>query len=197
MPMVADSVGTLLRVGLNFRVGEADDDSLQVRSRPEVFVAPYFPDTGVFPADWAWAAGPEIYYRPGRLLIGGEYFVQHVASPETGNPWFHGGEAFVSWLVTGETRAYVPEAGYFRAVSPEKTVVQGGPGAWEVVVRITYADFDDDPIEGGRYWRFTPMVNWHLTDNVRLEIAYGTALLEREGFDGRTRFMHGRIQMQL
>ncbi len=73
-------------------------------------------------------AALEVYYRPGPLLVGGEYFVQKVGSPETGDPWFHGGDVAVSWLVTGETRKYNTVGGYFKSVSPARTVFEGGPG---------------------------------------------------------------------
>ena len=75
-------------------------------------------------ADGAWAAGPEVYYRPGRVVLGAEYYAQHVSSPEADDPWFHGGELIVAWLVTGETRAYNPDWNYFRAASPARTVIE-------------------------------------------------------------------------
>ena len=144
-----------------------------------------------------WAAGPEVYYRPGRVVLGAEYYVQHVSSPETGDPWFHGGELLLGWLVTGETRHYNADGNHFRAASPARTVIQGGPGAWEVVFRVTYTDLTDAGVEGGTLWRVTPMINWHLTDNVRIELAYGETWLDRFGLEGHTRLLHSRIQMQI
>jgi phosphate-selective porin OprO/OprP len=197
VPLVSDSVGTLLHIGVNLRTGEANDDSLQLRSKPEAFPAPYFIDTGKFPAEWTRQVGVELYYRPGPVLLGTEYSWLFVDSPETGDPSFHGGEVVVAWLVTGETRSYNTVGSYFRAVSPERTVIQGGPGAWEMVLKFSYADLDGGSLEGGKFWRVTPMLNWHLTDNVRLEFAYGYGLLNRFGERGVTHFSQGRIQMQL
>jgi phosphate-selective porin OprO/OprP len=56
---------------------------------------------------------------------------------------------------------------------------------------------DDEGIEGGRFWRITPMVNWHLNDNVRLEFTYGFGVLDRFGVHGATHFFGTRIQFQL
>jgi phosphate-selective porin OprO and OprP len=53
------------------------------------------------------------------------------------------------------------------------------------------------PIQGGKFWRFTPMVNWHVSDNVRLEIAYGYGSLRRFGLTGVTQFFQSRLQLQL
>ena len=42
------------------------------------------------------------------------------------------------------------------------------------------------------------MVNWHLSDNVRLELAYGYGSLDRFGISGgKTQFFQSRIQLQL
>jgi phosphate-selective porin OprO/OprP len=111
------------------------------------------------------------------------------------DPTFHGGDAVVSWLITGETRKYNTAGGYFLAVSPKRTVVEGGPGAWEAVLRLSYIDLDDKAIHGGRFWRLTPMVNWYLSDNLRLELAYGTQL-DRHGVVGSTQFFQSRLQFQ-
>jgi len=45
VPLVSDSVGTLLHMGMNFRVGDVNNDSLLLRSKPEAFPAPYFINT--------------------------------------------------------------------------------------------------------------------------------------------------------
>jgi phosphate-selective porin OprO/OprP len=197
VPLVADSAGTMLHIGMNYRVGDVDNDTLLLRSKPEAFPAPYFINTGKFAASTAQTFGPEIYYRPGRVMIGGEYYWQRVQSPETGNPWFHGGEAVVTWNVTGETRSYNTVGNYFRTISPKKTVIEGGPGAWEVVMKFSYSNLTNGPIQGGKFWRFTPMINWYLTDNVRLEFAYGYGTLDQNGVIGRTAFSQARIQFRL
>ncbi len=46
----------------------------------------------------------------------------------------------MSWLITGETRAYNTLGGYFKSVSPARTVSEDGPGAWELIARISYVD---------------------------------------------------------
>ena len=51
--------------------------------------------------------------------------------------------------------------------------------------------------QGGIFWRITPMVNWHLTDNLRIEFAYGYGTLTRFGTSGITQFIQSRIQFQL
>jgi phosphate-selective porin OprO/OprP len=189
---------TVLHLGTSLRWGKVEDGQLQLRSRPEDFEAPYFVDTGKFPADSTKMIGLEAYYRPKSLLVGSEYFLQSVNSPQTGNPFFHGGQVVVSWLPTGEIRPYNTRGGFFDQVSPLRPLFQGGPGGWELVANFSYVDLDSRGIQGGKFWRVTPMANWFLSDNVRLEFAYGYGTLNRFGIGGGvTQFFQTRIQLQL
>ena len=197
VPMESEETGRVLHLGLNLRVGRPDDGRLQLRSRPEAFPAPYFVDTGRFAVNNTKMAAVEAYYRPGSLLFGTEYFFQKADAPASGDPFFHGGDVVMSWLAKGETRVYNTRGGFFNQVSPLRPVFQGGPGAWEIVTRFSYIDLDSAAIHGGEFWRFTPMVNWHLSDNVRLEMAYGYGSLDRFGLVGATHFFQTRLQLQL
>jgi phosphate-selective porin OprO/OprP len=189
---------TVLHIGVSLRQGKVEDGQLQLRSRPEAFPAPYFVDTGKFPADSTKMAGLEVYYRPRSLLVGGEYFLQDVNSPQTNNPFFHGGNVVVSWLPTGEIRQYNTKGGFFNGITPLRPVFHGGPGAWELVANFSYIDLDSQSLRGGKFWRVTPMVNWHMSDNVRLEFAYGYGSLNRFGIAGGvTQFFQSRLQLQL
>lgn len=197
VPDVSDSSGTLVHIALNYRIGKPDKDTLQLRSRPEAFEAPYFLDTGKFPATLSQQMGPEVYFRPGRLLFGSEYYWQYVNSAQKGNLWFNGGEFVAAWVTTGETRSYNTVGNYFRSIAPTRTVLQGGPGAWEVVLKYSWTNLNDRSIQGGRFSRVTPMVNWYLTDNVRMVFAYGFGVLNRFGVIGRTQFFQARLQTEL
>ena len=197
VPMESEEKGRVLHVGLNLRFGKPDDGKLQLRSRPEAFPAPYFVDTGSFAADSTRMTGVEAYYRPGSLLFGTEYYFLKADTPASGNPLVHGGDVVMTWLATGETRVYNTRGGFFNQVSPLRPVFQGGPGAWEIVTRFSYIDLDSAAIHGGKFWRFTPMVNWHLSDNVRLELNYGYGSLNRFGLVGKTQFFQSRLQLQL
>ena len=195
LPILSNT--SLLHIGLNGRIGRPNKNVLQLRSRPEAFPAPFFVDTGQYAADLTKMAALEIYYRPGPLMIGSEYFLQKNDAPSVGNPTFHGGNIVATWLITGETRAYKTRCGCFEEIAPERPFFQGGPGAVELVTNFSYVDLDSGTLTGGRFWRFTPMVNWHLSDNMRLEFAYGYGSLNRFGIVGKTQFFQSRIQLVL
>jgi phosphate-selective porin OprO/OprP len=197
LPIHSEKTGTVFHLGANLRYGKPKDGKLQFRSRPEAFPAPYFVDTGKFNASLSRMAGYEAYFRKGPWLLGSEYWWVDVTSPSTGNPVFHGGFVVATWIVTGETRAYNTIGGFFKAVSPKRPVFDGGPGAWEVVFNYSTIDLDSGTLKGGKFWRFTPMVNWHMSDNVRLEFGYGYGYLDRFNLKGYTNFFQTRVQLQL
>jgi phosphate-selective porin OprO/OprP len=196
LPIHSEENGTVLQLAFDFRYGKPVDNQLQLKSRPEAFLAPYFLDTGMFPANSSNSEGYEVYFRRRSLLFGSEYYFQRVDSPTKGNPTFNGGDVVATWLITGETRPYNTVGGYFKDIAPKRTVFSGGPGAWEALLRYSYTDLDNKGVHGGTFGRITPMVNWYLSENVRLEMAYGYGHLDRFNLKGNTQFFQTRIQLQ-
>jgi phosphate-selective porin OprO/OprP len=197
LPILSEKDKAVLHIGMSLRKGKVDNDTLQLRARPEAWTAPYFLDTKKLHATETFMYGGEIYYRKGPWLFGSEYWFQNVNSPENGDPVFHGGDIVATWLITGETREYNTVGGFFKGILPKKSVFEGGPGAIEAVLRFSYIDLNYGTVRGGKFWRFTPMVNWHVSDNIRLEFAYGYGQLYRFEKIGATQFFQGRIQLQL
>jgi phosphate-selective porin OprO/OprP len=197
LPIASREGRDLVHLGFSARWGKPKDETLRLRARPGAWAAPYYVDTGSFAADSTFTTGIEAYYRPGPLTAGTEIFMQQTDAPESGNPFFHGGEFFVSYLLTGETRSYNTRGGYFNMISPARPVFGGGPGAWEVLTHFTYVDLESAAVHGGTYWRFTPMLNWFLSDNMRLAFVYGYGSLDRFGSVGKTQFLQTRIQLTL
>ena len=108
--------------------------------------------------------GYEIYFSAGPLLIGSEYYVHRFSSSVIGDANFRGGEAVVCYLITGESRPYNTTGGNIYGFVPvDKPVFQGGPGTWEAVLRFSTLNLDDGAVQGGTFWRFTPMVNWSVS----------------------------------
>jgi len=196
LPIHSDETRTVFHIGVNLRNGSPKQGQLQFRSRPESFTAPYFVDTGKFAATNTKMAGYETYYRKGPLLLGSEYWWVNVSSPSTHNPSIHGGDFVATWCVTGEARAYNTVQGAFSEVIPKRPVFSGGPGAVELVARFSDIDLDSGTLQGGKFWRFTPMVNWYLTDYLRLVGTYGIGRLDRFNLKGNTQFFQTRLQFE-
>ena len=106
---------------------------------------------------------------------------------------FHGGNVSAVWLITGETRGYNNVSNYFNAVSTNRSVFDGGPGALEASLNVSYIDLNGGNRRGGEFWRVTPAVKWHLIDYIRVEMAYGYGKLDRFDLEGTTNFFQGRF----
>lgn len=198
LPFLLSKPEDVLHLGVSFRHASADDGELRLRSKPESFEAQsYAIDTGTFKAQGSDIVGLETYFRPGSWSFGMEYFLDYVSSRDHDDPFFHGGEIFASYILTGEKKPYNTSSATFERVSPGQSVFEGGRGAWEVVLRYSYSDLDSKDIRGGKFWRITPMVNWHMSDNVRLEFVYGYGMLDRFDLKGATHFFQTRLQLQL
>jgi phosphate-selective porin OprO/OprP len=194
LPIYSKEEETVLHLGTSIRYGKTVDGQIRLRSRPESFTAPYFIDTGTFPSDHSTHIGWEVYYTRGSLMLGSEYYFHKFNSPEMGDPLFHGGDILFSYILTGESRPYSTVSGIYSFVPVAKSVFKGGPGAIEIALRISELDLDDGLVKGGKYWRFTPLVNWYLSPIVRLTVGYGYGTLDRYNLKGDTQFFQTRIQ---
>jgi phosphate-selective porin OprO/OprP len=187
----------VLHLGFNYRYGEPVNGEIKLRSRPEANPAPYFIATGVFPSDHSNHMGGEAYYRRGPFMVGSEVYVHKFNSSEANNPSFIGGDFVVSYMLTGETRPYYTSTSIFGFVPVNKSVFKGGPGAWEVLIRASSLDLNSGTIQGGKFWRITPMVNWYLNKDIRFELAYGYGVLDQYTLKGATQFFQARLQLTL
>jgi phosphate-selective porin OprO/OprP len=197
LPVYSQEHKEVLHLGINYRYGETEDGQIQLRSRPEANPAPFFVSTGTFQSSHSNHIGYEVYYRKGSWMFGSEFYAHNFSSTEANNPKFYGGEVVVSCILTGESRPYHTATGIFGFVPVEKSVFKGGPGALEALVRVSTLDLDDGIIEGGKFWRITPMVNWYLNKDIRLELVYGYGVLDRFSLEGATQFFQTRIQFTL
>jgi len=197
LPIKSDDNKQLLHLAISTRYGKTEDGKIKVRSRPENNVSPFFVDAGEISTNESYHLGAEAYYLSGPWMFGGEYTAHQFVSSSTQNPLFHGGELMCSWILTGESRSYMTSIGAFGFVPVKKSVFKGGSGAWEAILRITNIDLNSGTLTGGTFWRLTPMVNWYLSSNVRLELAYGLGVLNRFNKTGTTQFFQSRIQLML
>jgi phosphate-selective porin OprO/OprP len=113
-----------------------------------------------------------------------------VARDTGGNLSFSGFYAFASYFITGESRAYIPSEASFGRVKPKNNFglkSGSGPGAWEVALRYSYVDLNDEDVQGGEENNVTAGLNWYLNPNVR--IAFNYIFAHVEDSNAGTRFL--------
>ena len=171
----------LLHLGLSYTNRDAKDDAVEYDQSPEAHLAPDFVDTGSIAADSENRFGVEVALVYGAFSLQGEYMGANVETPDGSDPSFSGYYAYASYFLTGENRAYKNSSGTFDRVKPKTNFGKGGTGAWEVALRFSGLDLNDDPIQGGELEDITFGLNWYLNPNVRTMFNYVLADLDTVG----------------
>jgi phosphate-selective porin OprO/OprP len=178
----------LLHVGLSGSRIENADGVARIRTRPEAHLAPRYVDTGTFAANYSYLAGAEAALVLGPFSAQGEYLRTWVNRPGgLDDATFDGLYAFVSYFLTGEHRPYRRTNGTFDRVKPNHNFglgENGGAGAWELLLRYSYTDLNDEGITGGRLNDITGGVTWYLNPNWKIMFNYVFAQLDRGVADG-------------
>ncbi len=122
--------------------------------------------------------GAELAGVLGPISFQGEYIRADVNRGTVADAGFDGFYAFGSWFITGESRAYKADKGVFDAVTPKQpfSLKSGGIGAWEVAVRYSNLDLNDEDIRGGEIDDLTVGLNWYINQYVRLSANYISVL---------------------
>lgn len=97
-----------------------------------------------------------------------------------------GSYAFISWLLTGESRPWIEEQGEFGQIIPKSNKI----GAWEVALRYSHLNLSDDNagITGGKANNYTLGLNWYANPNIRFLLNYtyvdNSIFATNDGFPG-------------
>jgi len=187
-----------VHLGISGSYYEPRDGAHRFRSRPEAHLAPRFVDTGSIPADHSVLVGTEAALVYGPFSVQGEYFRNWVSATTTtgDSPSFDGYYLFGSWFITGESRAYRRATGAFDRLRPTNNFGLGehsGAGAWELALRYSRVNLNDEGISGGRVHDYTAGVNWYLNPNMKIQFNYTLANLESDGLEGNTHIFQTRF----
>ncbi len=122
--------------------------------------------------------GGELAAVYGPVSFQGEYIRADVNRAAADDLGFDGFYAYGSWFITGESRAYKADKGVFDMVVPKQsfTLKNGGAGAWEVALRYSSLDLNDEDILGGDVDDLTVGLNWYISQYVRLSANYVSVL---------------------
>jgi phosphate-selective porin OprO/OprP len=207
LPWWRDGGEDLVHLGFSYFYSDPNGDTARVRQRPEVHLAPRFVDTDDFGAEDASLYDFELAAQYGPYSLQGEYMLADVSGkasgtlPDPGNPLLSGWYAYASWVITGEHRIYKQDEGAFSGVNPKRNFLRGGPGAFELAVRYSNLDLDDEDVSGGTLDDVTVGLIWYLNPNARVMFNYVHAMLDRtdatDSIDDSADAFTMRFQFQL
>jgi len=195
MPFYDKENNRLIHFALNFRYGKPNDVQFRIKSRPESNPTPVIIDTGTFPAEHSNTTGAELYYGSGRFMIGSEVMVHSFQSKTAGDHSFFGGDVVASYFLTHTARPYKTVGSIYGFTPVKKSIFKGGFGEWEAVLHLSSFDLNDGDIQGGSFWRITPMLNWYMSRILRTEFIYGYGGLDRFNLNGKVQFFQFRVQL--
>jgi phosphate-selective porin OprO/OprP len=149
------------------------------RARPEARTTNRWVDTGAIAgASWYELLGVETALNLGAFRVVGEYYQTWLQrDPSFGSSLqFGGGYVYVAYFLTGEHQPWDRETGNIARVHPFENFfwvdTQRGPqwgwGAWQILARYSYADYNNRDIFGGVGRNLTIGLNWWWTPNSRM-----------------------------
>ena len=175
-----------VHTGFGYSFRGTDRELARFQSQPEARIGaaspnvPFFVDTGNIPSDHFQLVGFEAAWVRGPFSLQGEYVLTPVDRIDQSTVLLTGWYAMATCFLTGEYRPYRKESGTFDRVIPHRDFVRYasgkhcdfGPGAWEIAVRLSHLDFNDDSIQGGRLTDVTVGLNWYLSPYLRWTANY-------------------------
>ena len=168
-PWYADGGSKLLHLGLAYSHRNPTGDTLRIRQRPEAHLTTRFVDTGRFPAESLDLVGVEAALVVGPASFQSEYIHNSVHQPNGGDASFGSFYLQGSYFLTGEQRPYRDSGGHFNRVKPLHNLGdRNGWGAWEIALRYSQLNLNDQLINGGELRDVTLGLNWYLNPTTRL-----------------------------
>jgi phosphate-selective porin OprO/OprP len=211
LPLYQDDGRFLIHLGASLIQRISDDAERRFRQRPEIHLAKRYVDTGEYDSDGASILGLEFAAILGPVSIQAEHrhaFIDNRGPSSLGDPitnnnfQIHASNVELSWFVTGENRNYQTSSGTLGRITPKRAFDPegGGYGAWEVAVRYSHIDLQDEGMNGGEEQNVTVGTNWYLYSNVRLSLNYVYADVDDTGdflgnASGDLHSVHSRLQV--
>ncbi|MBL7114257.1 MAG: porin [Kiritimatiellae bacterium] len=178
------ATGRVVHLGASGQYRVPREDTMRFRARPESHVDDTrLVDTGSMTnVNHYVTAGLEAALVHGPLSFQGEYIGVNVDRDDGDSLFLDGFYLYASWLITGESRSYDATLGEFVRLKPAKPFGDAGLGAWEVAVRYSELDLDDE-VRGGRERNVTAGINWYVNKRIRFMLNLIRAESEKDTGD--------------
>ena len=201
-PLRSQDDSNLLHLAVGYRYSDAKA-GFRYLTEPEFNQSPGYVDTGfgfadgVLPADRIQTYNAELSWRRGPLWLASEYTRTNVDSPALDDPSFDGYFVGLSWILTGEIRAYSRKSGTFGSVPVSRSVYQNGKGAWELTARWSNINLNDGQVNGGDMDIASLGLSWWATPFFGISLNYRYIWNERFGLQDTSSGINSRLLLLL
>lgn len=171
----------VLHLGISYRRKQLEIDQERFRSRgessrPEENLL----DTRhILGLNGYETAGLEVYYANQPLTFMAEWQRNSLDRHAAAHVIHHGGNVAILWSLTGEQRGYDAASGAYKRLTPDNPITAGGIGAWEIGLRQSYLELNDEDIQSGRMDSTTLGINWYPENNLKLMANYSYHNLDK------------------
>ena len=188
--------GHVLHLGLSAQYRRPRGDRVRSLARPEAHVAATrLVDTGTISnVNATVKAGLEAAWVQGPFSMQGEYIGVNVDRDAAESAVLQGFYVYASWFLTGESRPYDVVSGEFVRLKPANAFGEGGVGAWELALRYSELDLNDE-FRGGVEKNVTAGMNWYVNSAVRFMFNYVHATSETDNGDVDVDIAQARAQV--
>jgi phosphate-selective porin len=191
-PPLSDDTTRVFQLALNGRWTDDRNGTIRFKAKPEVFESPNFINTGDITASGAALGDAGLLLQEGSWSLSAEALPVRVTGAEPRALNFTGSYVDLAWRPRGESRAYDRETGSLGRVRLGKHRM-----AVELGARYTHVSLSDGPVDGGVFNRTSVGVTWYGPYELRAQVDYGYATLDRSGALGRTQLLTTRVQWEL
>ena len=182
----------LWEVGMSGSIRTPDEGAVRLRTRGDIrsgppgVLNPIYTDTGGLLSDQQDVVAFETFAQAGPWSLQGEYagsWIQDATQPagvDHGTPFFHGGYIELLYFLTGDCRTFNKQLAI-----PDRTVplenaflvetadgCNSGRGAWQLGIRYSAVDLNDNGINGGILNSGTLGLNWFPNPNTIVQFNY-------------------------
>lgn len=186
----------LVHVGLSYLYHQPNNNHIVfLNSRPESAVTNVsFIDTGeIHNVDLANTYGIELITQYGQLYFQGEYIATAIRRFDAGNLLFKGWYGYLSFILTGETRAYDEKLGILNRIKIDNCYW----GAWELGVRYSVTNLTSGAVIGGQEHNISLALNWYVNNYVRFMVDYIKVYANQSGLVNGPKIYTARAQVTL
>jgi len=177
--------GYLLHIGgyASWRKTESDEELYQYNATSMLRKGENYVDTGAV-ADQEMLVGVELGLSIGPTSFDGQCAVVRASVPsaQRSHSYLNGCYLAGIWTLTGESRYYSGDG--FSLLRVNKSVFDGGPGAWQIGARHETINLSDGAIQGGGQNTWTYSLIWYLNGQFWISTNYSRAKFNGKPFDG-------------
>lgn len=186
----------VVHIGLTNRYSSGESGA-SYAIRPEFNKSIPFIETGFIETENMNILCPELSFLSGPFWVFSEYTFNQINTPDQGQLNFSSFHITGSWVLTGENRTYRYSNGTINPIPVANSVNQSGWGAWELAVRISSYDLDDEFISGGKMNIQSIGLNWWLTNSASFSFNVRYIQTDAVGMKGQTFGLNTRILLLL